>query len=88
MAYLNSFVQCGPARTSWHTSHGRTTGAKTKSLQDSFTGKEFCDWAVDKKMMTRERAVFMGRQLVSRRFAINVDEEKLEFRVICFVFLA
>ncbi len=49
-------------------------------VKDSFTGKDLVDWCVDKKMMTRERGVFMGKQLVSRRFGVNVASET-EFRV-------
>eukprot|EP00095_Tigriopus_kingsejongensis_P004820 maker-scaffold769_size100554-snap-gene-0.19 protein:Tk04820 transcript:maker-scaffold769_size100554-snap-gene-0.19-mRNA-1 annotation:"PREDICTED: uncharacterized protein LOC102804375" len=48
-------------------------------VQDSFTGKDFVDWAVDKKLISRERAVFMGRQLVSKKFGVNVDERE-DFR--------
>ena len=49
-------------------------------LQESFTGKDFVDWVVDKKRVSREKAIFMGKQLVSRRFGLNVDEEQ-EFKV-------
>lgn len=51
-----------------------------KVVKDSFTGKDFVDWCVDKKMMTRERGVFLGKQLVSRRFGVNVESET-DFRV-------
>lgn len=49
-------------------------------FQESFTGKDFVDWVVDKKRISREKAIFMGKQLVSRRFGLNVDEEQ-EFKV-------
>jgi len=51
-----------------------------KSVKDSFLGKDFVEWCVDKKLMTRDRAIFLGRQLVSRRFAVDVEKEA-EFQV-------
>lgn len=42
-------------------------------FQDSFTGKDFVDWAVDKKLISREKAVFMGKQLVSKKFGTTTD---------------
>ncbi|XP_059099524.1 uncharacterized protein LOC131893495 isoform X1 [Tigriopus californicus] len=45
-------------------------------VKDSFTGKDFVDWIEDKKLISRERAVFMGRQLVSKKFGVNVDERE------------
>ncbi len=51
-----------------------------KKVKDSFTGKDFVDWCAEKKMMTRERAIFLGRQIVSRRFGVNVEAE-VDFRV-------
>ena len=38
------------------------------------------DWCADKKGMTRERGIFLGKQLVSRRFGVNVEAE-VDFRV-------
>ena len=49
-------------------------------IQDSFVGKDFVDWAVDKKRISREKAIFMGKQLVSRKFGTSVDNDQ-EFRV-------
>ena len=43
-------------------------------------GKDFVDWAVDKKRISREKAIFMGKQLVSRKFGTSVDNDQ-EFRV-------
>lgn len=40
------------------------------------------DWIEDKKLISRERAVFMGRQLVSKKFGVNVDERE-DFYVSC-----
>ena len=39
------------------------------------------DWAVDKKRISREKAIFMGKQLVSRRFGVSVDKKEPEFKV-------
>ena len=49
-------------------------------FQDSFVGKEFVDWAVDKKRISREKAIFMGKQLVSRKFGTSADNDQ-DFRV-------
>ena len=45
-------------------------------FQDSFVGKEFVDWAVDKKRISREKAIFMGKQLVSRKFGTSADNDQ------------
>ena len=31
------------------------------------------DWAVDKKLISREKAIFMGKQLVSKKFGTTTD---------------
>ena len=54
-------------------------------FQDSFVGKEFVDWAVDKKRISREKAIFMGKQLVSRKFGTSADNDQ-DFRVSTTVF--
>jgi len=58
---------------------GGRVGVLGSKVKDSFVGKEFVDWAVDKKRISREKAIFMGKQLVSRKFGTSADNDQ-DFR--------
>lgn len=45
------------------------------SLNDSFTGKEFVDWVLTKKEITREKAVEMGQEVIGRSFVLNTRQQ-------------
>ena len=47
--------------------------------KNSFSGKEFVQWVVDKKGLDRARAVEMGQQLIDRHFGHDV-KQNTEFR--------
>ncbi len=56
-----------------HCTNGR--GGKSFCVRDSFTGRDFVRWCTDERRMSHGDAVAMGKELVSRRFGVNVDGE-------------
>lgn len=52
-----------------------------KKVPDSFKGRDFVDWAVESKQVSREKALEMGQGLVSRKFGRSaVQEEDQQFK--------
>ena len=51
----------------------------TKTFKDSFSGKDFVDWAIKNKNVEKEKAIEMGQELISRKFGFGIHKTE-EFK--------
>ena len=51
----------------------------TKTFKDSFSGKDFVDWAIKNKNVEKDKAIEMGQELISRKFGFGIHKTE-EFK--------
>ena len=51
----------------------------TKTFKDSFSGKDFVDWAIKNKNVEKEKAIEMGQELIGRKFGFGIHKTE-EFK--------
>ena len=54
----------------------RTGCLFTKTFKDSFTGKDFVDWAMKNKNVEKDKAIEMGQELISRKFGYGLHKNE------------
>ena len=52
----------------------------TKTFKDSFTGKDFVDWAMKNKNVEKDKAIEMGQELISRKFGYGLHKNEADFK--------